>query len=504
VYYKNYKIIIFLIFTALGVSLYNMDFSSNKNKTLKIWMRFKPQSTDPLEYDLGVHHVTMRSVFASLVSMYENGKIAPQIASSWSNNDNKSIWSLKLNPKWTFANGEIITLKEVLKSFKRIILVKNQTESSSGLLEYLKDFKNLKSLRDDIDGIKIVDDQIIFTFIQPMPDFLEKVSFGFYSIVHSSQYDANGKWIDSKKAISSSLYKISKWDDEHFELELRDDLTFIKHEATPIKHIVFSFSLNPVEVLTADLMLRERFNYLTDTDNWHYASTMEDSKIVYMKVMKWDDPKSLLSSQENRKKLRSLFYKNLEASGYKPTQSFFPLTIKGIKEILDEVRDVKFDFDAQKYTVPLFPPPLKSLKNKDKKDLGEIYKLGFEKFCIEINAVANYANYPDHEKDEKTLFEMQFLGTGINVDNPLEDVKFMFLSKHGIQLPDSTGEIKAMLGNNQKIDLQLINQRLWDQAIIWPIRHYSQGFWVKKSSDIDLSRLNLAMNPIDFQFLSWK
>lgn len=481
-----------------------MNFSNNKNKTLKVWMRFRPSSTDPLQYDLSVHHVTMRSVFASLVSMYENGKIAPQIASSWSNSDNKSIWNLKLNPNWTFSNGEKVTFDDVLNTFKRIILIKNKTESNSGFLEYLKDFKKLSSLNDDIEGIKIVNDQVIFTFVQPMPDFLEKVSFGFYSIVHSSQYDSTGKWLDNKKAISSSLYKISKWDDDHFELELRDDLSFLKQEPTSIKHIAFNFSLNPEEVLATDLILRERYNYLTDTDDWHYASTMEDSNIVYVKVMKWDDPKSLLSSQNNRKNLRSLFYQSLEASGYKPTKSFFPLSIKAIKEIPDENKDVKFNFEGRKFTSPPFFAPLKSSKNKDKKELGEIYKLGFEKFCIEINAVANYANYPDHEKDEKTLFEMQFLGTGINVDNPLEDVKFMFLSKHGIQLPDSTGEIKAMLGNNQQIDLQLINQRLWDQAIIWPIRHYSQGFWVKKNSDIDLSRLNLAMNPIDFQFLSWK
>lgn len=481
-----------------------MNISSNKNKTLKIWMRFKPQSTDPLEYDLGVHHLTMRSVFASLVSMYENGKIAPQIASSWSNNENKSIWSLKLNSKWTFSNGEIITPKEVLKSFKRIILVKNQTESNSGLLEYLVDFKKLRTLSDDIDGVKIIDNQIIFTFIKPMPDFLEKISFGFYSIVHSSQYNDNGKWIDNKKAISSSLYKISRWDSEHFELELRNDLTFIKNESTQIKNIIFSYSMDPAEVLTSDIILRERFNYLTDTNDWNYASTMEDSKIIYIKVMKWDDPKSLLSSQKNRQELRELFYKNLETSGYKPTKSFFPLSIKGVKEISGDAKNKKFDFAARKYSVPVFPPALKSIKNKDKKDLGEIYKLGYENFCKEINAVVNYENYPESEKEEKIIFEMQFLGTGIDVDNPIEDVKFMFLSKHGIQLPDSTGEIKTILSDNQKVDLQNINQLLWDQAIIWPIRHYSQGFWVKKSSKIDLTRLNLTMNPIDFQFLSWK
>ncbi|MFA6238895.1 MAG: ABC transporter substrate-binding protein [Bacteriovorax sp.] len=480
-----------------------MKFLNTKDKPLKVWMRFKPSSSDPLKYDLSVHHVTMRSVFASLVSLYENGRIAPQIASSWMDKDDKRTWDLKLNTSWTFSNGEKISPEEVLKSFKRVVLVKNKTDSNSGFLEYLKDFKKLNSLDDNIEGIKIINDHIVFNFIKPMPDFLEKVSFGLYSIVHSSQYDTEGKWIDNKKAISSGLYEISQWDKDNFELELRSDLNFIANASELIKHIVFNFSLDPVEVLKNDIILRERFNYLTDDSDWHYASTMEDSNIIYVKVMKWDDPKSLLSSKNTRKILRSLFYKNLENSGYKPIRSFFPLSIKGISEISDNNSLPVFSYESKKFTMPPFFAPLKSTKNKDKKELGEIYKLGFESFCNEIHAVPNYENYPDNEQDEKRIFEMQFLGTGINIYSPIEDVKFMFLSKHGIQLPDTSGEIVKVLGNNE-VDLQLINEYLWDQAVIWPIRHYSQGFWVKKNSEVDLSRINLAMNPIDFQFLSWK
>lgn len=480
-----------------------MNLIKSENKTLKVWMRFKPNSTDPLKYDLSVHHVAMRSVFASLVSMYENGRVAPQIASSWSHTDNKMTWKVKLNSNWSFSNGEKISSQDILRSFKRVILIKNQTDSSSGFLEFLKGFKDFHSLEDDIDGLKIINDEIVFYFVKPMPDFLEKVSFGFYSIVHPSQYDSKGKWINNKKAISSGLYKISKWDDDHFELELRDDITFIQHHDGMIKKIAFSFSLDPSEVLKTDLILRERFNYLTDPDDWEYASTMEDSNIVYVKVMKWDDPKSPLSLTENRRLLRSIFYKNLQSVGFKPIKSFFPLSISGVREITEEDRREKFNFEGRKFTVPPFFAPLKSIKNKDKKELGELYRLGFEKFCQEINAVANFENYPENEIEEKKVFEMQFLGTGISVENPLDDVKFMFLSKNGIQLPDEGGEIKDHLLKDN-VNLQLINQELWNQAIIWPVRHYSQGFWVKKSSDIDLSRLNLAMNPIDFQFVSWK
>ncbi len=92
--------------------------NNSREKKIIVWMRFKPESTDPLDYDLNVHHVTMRSVYASLVSLYENGKVTPQIAQSWESNSEKDIWKLTLNNDLTFANGDKITPQIVLKTFR--------------------------------------------------------------------------------------------------------------------------------------------------------------------------------------------------------------------------------------------------------------------------------------------------------------------------------------------------------------------------------------------------
>ena len=189
-------------------------------------------------------------------------------------------------------------------------------------------------------------------------------------------------------------------------------------------------------------------------------------------------------------------YQSLEREGFKVTTSFFPLAIKGVSKFEYEKNDF-FDYLGKEFTSqPYFT-------TSGGKELGDIYKNGFERFGKEINALAKTADYPDSEIDEVKVFDIQFLATGIAIDYPIDDIKFMFLSKQGIRLPDESGQIKEKLSSDE-IDIQAINKLLWDQAIIWPIRHYSAGFWIKNESYIDTSEMNLTVHPIDFQFLKWQ
>lgn len=502
--WKQSKSSIVFFFLFLGCLAFMVTkFNKTDDKSLKVWMRFEPVSTDPLDYDLDVHHMTMRSVYASMVSLYGNGKITPQIAKSWTVSNDAKEWVLLLDDDWKFSNGEKITPEVVIKNWKRVLFIKNKLNSKSGLLEYLKGANSFDDLTDEIEGIKFQGEKIFLEFVKPMPNFLEKISFGLYGIAHPSMFDSKtGSWKNRKETISSGHYIISHWGQDTFELKVRKD-SILNQQKNAIKTIIFNFSKSPIEIIKSDLMFREKLNYLVDEKEWSFASTLEDSNIVYVKVMKWDDPKSLFFNKETRKYLRSVFYKNLARSGYKPVISFFPLSIKNVKELtLDEIEKVTH-FPFKEITMPPFFAPLKNAINHNKRDLGEIFQDGFGKFCHEIGAKPLIAQYPENESEEKKVFDLQYLGTGIDVNDPLEDIRFMFLSKHGIRLPDSNGEIHALLDKKEEIDVQKINQELWEQAIIWPIRHYSQGFWIKNSSNINTSKLNLALNPIDFQFLEW-
>lgn len=152
---QAWKIGSFLI-CILGISLFmhNLGQQKQPNQTvLNVWTRFKPTSADPMKYDLSVHHITMRSVLASLVSVYKNGEITPQMASSWTKSSDSKTWKVILNPNWTFDNGDRITPAIVVKNFKRVLILKNLENSKSGFLEFLQDAEKIKAFDQEIPGI---------------------------------------------------------------------------------------------------------------------------------------------------------------------------------------------------------------------------------------------------------------------------------------------------------------------------------------------------------------
>ncbi len=474
-----------------------MNNTINDSSPLIVWTRFHPTSTDPMKYDLTVHHITMRSVLASLVSTYKSGEIAPQIAKKWSKNEDATEWVVEIDDNWTFENGEKVSTETIKKSLQRVLLLKNRTKSKSGLLEFLLGASELKSIDDNIEGISITKGSIKFKFIKPMAQFLEKISFGIYGIVHPDDYNQKtGEWIDPKKIIASGHYQIFEWSNDIFKLRFRDDLVNKLSKGKRINIIHFNFSKDVDQIHKSDLIIKERINPSIDKNKWRFASTVLDNSITYVKVMKWNNVKSIFSSKKVRAKLRNIFYKSLEDEGFTVTTSFFPLSIRGVSNFEYEKNDF-YDFFNEPFTSQ---PYFTSLSGKE---LGDIYKKGFENFGKKINATIDIVDYPKDERDAESVFDIQFLTTGVVIDYPFDDIKFMFLSEQGIKLPDETGEIMKLL-SKENFSVQDVNSLIWDQAIIWPIRHYSTGFWIKNDSNINISELNLTAHPIDFQFIKWK
>jgi len=495
--FKNWKIVLSIALVALS-SLVFYSYNSHivMNKKLRVWTKFAPYSADPMEYDQAVHHLTMRSVLASLVSTYKNGSIEPQIAKSWSSKNNLQEWELILDSNWTFENGEKITSNIVLKNLTRVLYLKNYQDSKSGLLEFLVDASTVNNIDAKFKGLTAGDNSITFKFIKPMPDFLEKISFGLYGIANPVDFDVDGKWKSARKVIASGKYKVKNWNDEKIELVRRSEF----RESDSIDEVEFFFSSDPEQILKSDIVVKEKNNNLLDPNKWYYASTTLDNNITYVKVMKWNVPSSPFSKREVRKKLRSVFYKSLIENGVTVTPSFFPLSIKGINTFSYEEEKVNWKGESFS-TQPFFSPRISGFNNA-KKELGDLYLQSFNSFCKKINANGVINQYPEDAASEKDLFDIQFLGTAIFVASPVDDIRFMFLSKQSINLPDETGEIIKEV-SKENLSIQKVNEFIWEQAIIWPIRHFSAGFWVNNKSKINISNLNTSIHPMDLQFLKW-
>jgi len=104
-------------------------------------------------------------------------------------------------------------------------------------------------------------------------------------------------------------------------------------------------------------------------------------------------------------------------------------------------------------------------------------------------------------KKTNTTWDITGYTTGILASAPIDDVRFMFKSKEGIALPDESGNVLSEL-DQDNVDLQKINEFLWEQGLIWPITHYSSGLWARP--ELDFSQINLVLPPTSFQWVGWK
>lgn len=490
---KNVRTVVIVLVTLISAIIAREAMNKNDSTLLTVWTRFQPYSVDPLDYDYDVHHLVMRSVYASLVSEYKEGEITPQIAKSWNNSSDFTRWEMEIDEEWLFSNGDKISTEIVLKNFKRLVLIKNKEKSNSGLLEFLKGFSSFDSMEKNIEGLKISDNKLVFEFVKPMPDFLERVSFGLYAIAHPSDYDNDGKWLNPKTGVTSGLYKISNWSVDSIELVVNTN----KKYENNFQRIKFHSSKKLNEIRESDIVYFDINNPYINRDEWEYISKTQNNSILYIQVMNWADPKNYFYNKDNRKTFRDTYYQHLKKVGYKVTKSFFPIQINSISEMssdvanhqveVDEVRTQPFIYNEEFYKAGVT-------------ERGKYFKEAFESMATQNNFKTVYNEYPELRSDENKVFDIQFLGTSILIDHPREDIQFMFKSKQGINLPDENNEIHKVL-ENENFTIQKVNEMIWEQAIVWPVTHTSSGMWIKRSSNINVKSLNTSIHPFDAQFI---
>lgn len=479
-------------------------FKTNSHKKVLNFVTIsKPFSSDPMDYDLYIHHQAFTSVFGNLVSLGKKGEVVSQIAQSWSHDESAKKWVFIINNNLKYSNGDVITAADIEMNLKRVAFLKSKNNSQSGLFEYIEGFESIKKLN-DVKGIYSEGNQLFLNFIQPMPDLLSKISFGFYSLAHPSLYDhQTGEWKNKHRTISSGPYEVVKWDDNSFELGLRKNIQYVDYN-NAIEKISFidlslikqSSDLNDVDILIAD-----KSSLMVDS-SFEYIGSSEGFKIGYVHCYGWDKVNSPLNNLEIRKWMRFKFYKGLQKSHFEIINSFFPSTFAGIKKFDLDFEIPKPVFKKFKIITHTMSAALKINENINQKSIPEIFNLALRNIGEDSDIEVEQIKFEDSMEIEKVM-DIAINGTGIEADDFLSTVKFMFLSKHGINLPDSTGVILNELKKNNP-DIDIINKELWNQAIIWPIRYYTKGYWFKKDSLINYDQLNLDLPAIDFQFIKWK
>lgn len=491
-----------LAIIAILTGLWGRTFYSMAKPPALLWYHMAPFSTDPYDYDAFVHHLAFRSVLSSLVTPYKAGTYVGILAESWKVSPDFRTWTFQIRKGLQFENGDLITPEHIVKSWLRIGYIQKQKGSNSEFMELLEEYEQLHSPTQMISGIQIEGQKITLRFIRSMPKALDTISFGLYSVVHPSDYDPKtGDWKDPKKVISSSAYRVEKWEDSRLYLKLRSDFLPEHRHPTALAEVILTW--NPKDRDHAQMIAGD------SNESEELASRMEfhgsvASSIAYVSCQSWTHPKSPCHDLETRRELRYEYYQALKSQGIQPTLSFFPLAISGIQE------------------AKLTKSALISSKTEEKKLLryrvSKIRNPYFQNYNLAIKKATERLEISTQAKETpvKIMFQeaepflkdyqvdIWMRGTGILIDDPKSDIRFMFLSKEGIRLPDSDGRIRTELTKEDKDDFdpQKINELLWDQAIIWPVGHYAMGLWSQK--EIDFSLLNVSLPPTELQWIGWK
>jgi hypothetical protein len=470
--------------------------------TLKILTTAIPESTDPLKYDAFVHHLVFRSVYSSLVTEYSSQGLIGDLATHWKSTNNFKDWEFTLDPDRKFSNGDSVTSDIVLKSFKRVALIQKKLSSQMALFKDLLDIEKLDDLRADIKGFESKNGKITFHFKSPQENLLRQISFGTYGIVHPKDYDeVTGEWKNPHKVIASGPYQLDEMNESQTSLSLISQSK--PGISDSFRRIIF-FHKSPDDIGDLDLIYGSSESLVVD-DRFYFSSPI-NSTIRYVVCGNWENAESPFHNIEIRKSLRSKFYDFLNSKGLKVTRSFFPLAISGVQELppYKSKVDLERALHGKQITFLKINSPKKSKSNSSRYSYVE----GFNEFTqsIALETGAKLTSEEDAELLKKNRFytyDLSMNFTGILIEDPRFDVRFMFFSSEGIHLPDADGRIYNEL-KSEKFDIQKINDLLWEQAIVWPVNHLALGLWVRKDSEVNLENLNLALPPVDFRFVKQK
>ncbi len=479
--------------------------SSPDPDRLVVWASSRPYSSDPLDYDAFIHHVAFRSVLAPLVSEYRVGQYVGVVAESWSASKDQRTWTFKIRQGLRFETGDPITADDVAFSLKRIAFLLKNRKSSNGLLEHFEGITGLENPSSNVAGIQTTSvREVILRFDRPVPKVIDLISFGLYAIAFRGDFDPrSGKWLDPKRVTSSGPYRLSKWDDESFVLALRKD--FYPEGRHPRAAESISLISGRERRSQAQLVIGTTLEESPGKGYLLYRGAL--SGINYVACRSWRLGDSPCSSLDHREALRRAFYSKLEDLGFGVTYSFFPPVMKGVQVLKPDDRGKSSGSMGGSRK----SRGLRSLRYDG--STGSTHYVGFFRFSAEAAAQSLGIGAEPVEVSD-SVFSKEYdptlpayvadlyrLRTGILIDDPDADIRFMFLSKEGIRLPDTDGRIHKEL-EKPKLDVQRINELIWEQAVIWPVTHFAHGLWARE--ELDLSMLNLVLPPTDFSWIGWK
>lgn len=444
-----------------------------------------PYSSDPLDQDSELNSLGLSPVQATLVTRSRKGGVTGVLAESWEADPDFRVWRFRMRPAMTWETGERITAEHVLSSWRRAAALLERRGVQSGLFERLQHGPGEAGVGGRLVGVVAGDGMLVLRFKDPFPDLLDVVSRPLFAAVHPSCYSpGTGEWSCRRRAVASGPYRVSRWSDSAYRLELRPGFpSGLRHPRAPAEFIFAPDVARGAADLAVGASIDE-----PPSESMTYWGGME-STVAYLRCQSWSHPESVFASPAARKALRAAFYREFRAAGGRPRLSFLPLAAVGVKEAVEapaegrmpaSLRGKRLSFRASWSFTKGYQAAVEKMAVRE----GLLFE---DLFIPKESMRAELAGgLPRYHND--LIVALASMGAA----SPTGSVREMFLTQEGVLLPDPSGRARAELAKPTP-DLQAVNQVLWDDAIVWPVQHFGMGFWVKPR--LDASVVNFDVSP---------
>ncbi|WP_330986052.1 MULTISPECIES: ABC transporter substrate-binding protein [Enterobacterales] len=175
----------------------------------------EPATLDPHRVESDVEGNIIRDIFEGLVSVNQDGSIAPRLADKWEQKDN-TVWTFHLRPGITWSDGTAITAQDVVWSWQRLVDPKTLSPYASypGSMHIVnaEEIAEGKKSPDTL-GVKALDDNTLqVTLTQPNAVFLSMLDHYVMVPIDPVLVKRFGeKWIQPEHIVTSGAYKLSQW-----------------------------------------------------------------------------------------------------------------------------------------------------------------------------------------------------------------------------------------------------------------------------------------------------
>lgn len=451
--------------------------------------RFVASSSSPLDLEAASNALALLPVRSGLISTGKRGEIRGVLARRWEASEDFRRWRFEFRNDLAFETGETIRPSHLARAWTRLAAELRRRGSEDPLLSKLEGW-DAPGPDGSISGLSHDETSVTLRFRKPFPRLLAHAGNVAYAVTAESCWDArSGAWVCERKAVSSGPYRVERWDRDSLTLRLRPD--FPARDRHPRAPRVIRIGGRSAPAGAVPVHFQDSKSPPEDPA-FRFSGGME-SAVGYAYCNSWTHPESPCRDAGARRRMRERFAARLREGGRGFPNSFFPLSVPGIRE-----------GDPKPRPADAAPKGALRVPTRSRSPAGDPVHAALELAAKDlgislVERPVDYARFtrdlvpglPEYEHD------LTYFTSGIDPEDPVESLRAMFLSRESSRLPDPTGRIRTLL-EQEPVDLPAVNDGIWDDALIWPLGHVQNGLWTKGGADLSLLNANNAVPALQW------